>query len=119
MRPLFFVLLFGWIALSPAAATTDPPERRIVQMALLRMVEQVDYLSNASFGPSVVHPQPEGRYWAVVGEVASGALTGNMLVQVYVAAIRLVCDEAEDAACWHLEKLALGNEIVYDRGDPL
>ena len=88
-------------------------------MALLRMVEQVHFLGNASFGPSVVHPQPGGRYWAVVGEAVSGALTGHMRRHVFIAAVRLTCDMAEKDDCWRLEKLAIDNRIVVDRGDPL
>ncbi len=65
MRSIVFALLFGFMALSPAAATRDPTNSLIIQMAFLRMVERLDFLANASFGPSVVHPQPEGRYWAV------------------------------------------------------
>ncbi len=104
---------------APAAAAGDPPEHLIVEMALLRMVDRLDFLGNASFGPSVVHPRPEGRTWAVVGQLLSGATTGNPHRQVYVAATRLICDDIANPDCWRLEKLALGNRIVYDRGRSL
>ena len=120
MRRMILALLFGFAALPPAAAKGDPPpERLIVEMALLRMVERLEFLANASFGPSVVHPQPEGRYWAVVGQAVSGNVTGNMHQHVYVAAIRLVCDDHANSDCWRLEKLAMDDRIVFDRGDPL
>ena len=83
-------------------------------MALLRMVQRLDFLANASFGPNVVHAQPAGRYWAVVGRAISGALTGHMRQHVYVAAVRLMCDDFERAECWRLEKLAIDGRIVLD-----
>ena len=52
-------------------------------------------------------------------QVLSGALTGNLRHQVYVAAIRLICDDADNADCWRLEKLAIDDRIVFDRGDSL
>lgn len=88
-------------------------------MAFLRMVERLDFLANASFGPSVVHPQPEGRDWAVVGQLLIGAMTGHMRVVHFVAAVRLTCDDAANTDCWRLEKLAIDDRIVFDREIPL
>ncbi len=75
--------------------------------------------AGASFGPSVVHPQPEGRYWAVVGQLLIGAMTGHMRVVHFVAAVRLTCDDAANTYCWRLEKLAIDNRIVFGRETPL
>ena len=119
MRFLAFALLFGLITLFPLPAKSDPSDSLIIQMALLRMVERLDFLANASFGPSVVHPQPQSRYWAVVGEAVSGAMTGHMKNHVFVAAVRLICDDDGKADCWRLEKLAIDNQIVLDRGGEL
>ena len=119
MRPTILVVILGLVISVRSAAGAEPSERLIVQMALLRMVESVDYLANASFGPSVVYPQPEGRYWAVVGKAVSGSLTGHMRRHVFIAAVRLTCEKAECHKCWRLEKLAIDNRIVVDRGDPL
>ncbi len=119
MRALILAVLLGLAVPKPVAASDEPTERLIVEMALLRMVERLEVLANASFGPSVVHPQPGGRYWAVVGRAASGALTGNMRQHVFVVAVRLVCQTIESTDCWRLEKLALDNQILFDRGDPL
>ena len=119
MRRIILILLLGLTMLTPAAARAEPPDRLIVEMALLRVVQRIVILANASFGPSTVHPQPGGRYWAVVGQAVSGALTGNLQRHVYVAAIRLICDDAEDSDCWRLEKLAFDDQIVFDRGHPL
>lgn len=118
MRRMLLAFLIGYIALAPITARSDPPERLIVEMALLRMVERVDYLYNARFGPSVVYPQPEGRYWAVVGELVSGTLR-ELRQSEYIAAIRLICDDTAKSDCWRLEKLAINGEIVFDRGVPL
>jgi len=92
----------------------EPSERVVVGRALELMVERLSFLANASFGAAVVHPQPGGRYWAVVGEAVSGALTGHMRRHDYVAAVRLVCDEAADAKCWRLEKLAFDGRILLN-----
>ena len=119
MRALVLAILLGLAVPSPVQAGGEPAERLIVEMALLRMVERLDFLANASFGPSVVHPQPGGRYWAVVGRAASGALTGNMRQHVFVVAVRLICEAAESADCWRLEKLAIDDRILFDRGDAL
>ena len=116
MRRLRFTWLFCLLLPSPAAA--GPSDYLVVTRAHYFMIQRLDYLANASFGPAVVHEQPGGRYWAVVGEVVSGALTGNMPRQVYVAAVRQVCDDSQDLACWRLEKLAVDGEIVFDRGEP-
>ena len=119
MRALVLAALLGLAAPAPAVASDEPAERLIVEMALLRMVERLDVLAIARFGPSVVHSQPGGRYWAVVGRVASGAFTGDMRQHIFVVAVRLVCEAVESAECWRLEKLALDNQILFDRGDPL
>ena len=117
MRRLLLILPF-WLLLPAPAVAAGPSEYLVVTRAHYFMIQRLDYLANASFGPAVVHEQPGGRYWAVVGEVVSGALTGNMPRQVYVAAVRQICDDAEDLACWRLEKLALDGEIVFDSGEP-
>ena len=119
MRPALCLSLFLMLAVPPASGAAAPSERLIVEMALLRLIQKVDTFANASFGPSVVHPQPGDRYWAVVGEALSGSLTGNLRRHVYVVAVRLVCDETTRDECWRLEKLAVDDRILYDRGDPL
>jgi len=103
------------LALSAPAAAGEPSERTVIGHALELMVERLGFLANASFGAAVVHPQPGGNYWAVVGEAVSGALTGHMKRHSYVAAVRLICDDADDAKCWRLEKLAFDGRIVLDR----
>lgn len=117
MRYLPLVLLC-FLAPTPVRAG-EPSEIRVIAQAHTFMVQRIAVLNNASFGPAVVHPQPGGRYWAVVGEFISGALTGNMARHSYVAAVRQICDDAEVLDCWRLEKLALDQEIIYDRGAPL
>lgn len=101
------------------AAAGEPPrqveDRVVIGHALELMVQRLDFLANASFGGMVVHPQPSGRYWAVVGEAVSGALTGHMRHHDYVAAVRQICDDADDAKCWRLEKLAFDGRIVVNR----
>ena len=52
-------------------------------------------------------------------EFASGALTGSMAVQSYVAAVRQVCGNAEAPGYWRLEKLAVEGQILFDRGEAL
>ncbi len=119
MQPMTLAAVL-WLAVSAGSAAGEAPsERLIVQMALLRMVERVDFLANASFGPSMVHPQPEGRYWAVVGEAVSGAVTGRLNRHVFVAAVRLTCEPVEEDACWQLEKLAIDDRIIVDLGQAL
>jgi hypothetical protein len=119
MRVLALALLCGLALSAPAGAGEVPSEERIVGMALQRIVERVDFMGNASFGPSVVHPQTPGRSWAVVGRAISGGLTGNMRQHVFVVALSLTCPDAADDACWRLEKLAIDNRIVFDSGKPL
>jgi hypothetical protein len=123
MRLVALALLCGLALAVPAGgaepAREPPSEQRIVGMALLRMVERLDFLANASFGPSVVHPQTPSRSWAVVGRAVSGALTGNMRRHVFVVAVSLACPDAADDACWQLEKLAIDDRIVFDSGRPL
>ena len=116
--PALIVILL-LTAAQPASRSEEPPERLIVEMALLHLVRSVGSFANASFGPSVVHPQPEGGYWAVVGEAVSGSLTGNLRRHVYVVAVRLVCDEVKTTGCWRLEKLAVDDRILFDRGQTL
>ena len=73
MRPALSLSLFLLLAAPPASAAAEPSERLIVEMALLHLVREVDIFANASFGPSVVYPQPGYRYWAVVGEAITSA----------------------------------------------
>lgn len=103
------------LVLAGPAWAAEPSDKVVVGHALELMVERLNFLANASFGAAVVHPQPSGRYWAVVGEAVSGALTGHMKRHSYVVAVRLICDDAEDAKCWRLEKLAFDGRILLNR----
>lgn len=103
------------LALAGPVPAGEPSDKVVIGHALELMVARLDFLANASFGAAVVHPQPSGRYWAVVGEAVSGALTGHMKRHSYVAAVRLICDDADDAECWRLEKLALDGRILLNR----
>jgi hypothetical protein len=111
-RILILALL---IAFTRPAAADEPSERAIIGHAIELMIERLGLFGNATFGAAVVHPQPSGRYWAVVGEAVSGGLTGHMRRHSYVAAVRLICDDADDAKCWRLEKLALDGRILLNR----
>jgi hypothetical protein len=103
------------LGLAGLAAADEPSERAIIGHAIELMIARLGVFGNATFGAAVVHPQPSGRYWAVVGEAVSGGLTGHMRRHNYVAAVRLICDDADDAKCWRLEKLALDGRILLNR----
>ena len=37
----------------------------------------------------------------------------------YVAAVRLICGDFDDVACWRLEKLAINGEMILNESEPL
>ena len=98
--------------LGVSAQSTKPDQNLVIGMAQHLVTVQLGTLARASYGPTTVHPQPGGDYWAVVGELVSNAIKGKMSKHSYVAAVRLVCAETEKAECWKLEKMALDNRIV-------
>jgi len=103
-----------------AGAPSDaPPESTVVGMAQHLVQEHFMFDSpdhyHIEFDVAYLHPQPEPGYWAVVGGFVSDQNTPN----TYVAAVRLVCPDFDKVACWQLEKLAINEAIVLDRGKPL
>ena len=117
MRYLPLVLLL-WL-MPPGPAAEEPSDIEVFSWAHTLMVAKLNDLANASFGPAVVHPQPEGRYRAVDGDVVSGALRGALPLQPSVAAVRRICDDPAVVECWRLEKLAVHGRIVFDWGEAL
>ncbi len=96
-----------------------PPDSTIVGMAQHLVQEHVMFESpghyHIEFDVAYLYPQPDPNYWAVVGGFVSDQNNANS----YVAAVRLVCPEFDAVTCWQLEKLAINDAIVVDRGDPL
>jgi hypothetical protein len=96
-----------------------PLDARVVEMAQHLVQEHFMFGSlghyHIEFDVAYLHPQPEPNYWAVVGGFVSDQNTPN----TYVAAVRLVCPEVDEVACWQLDKLAINETIVLDRGKPL
>ena len=67
------------------------------------------------FDLAYLHPQPDPDFWAVVGGFMSDQATPNS----YVVAIRQICEDYADVACWRMEKLAINREIILNLGKPL
>ena len=103
-----------------AAAQSDAPPRSLVVSIAQHFVQEQAMFGNLGhyhieFDVAYLHPQPEPGYWAVVGGFMSEQSTPNS----YVAAVRLVCPDFEEVTCWRLEKLAVNDTMVIDRGEPL
>lgn len=118
MRSRLLLLLLTLLA-APAQAQSDVPRATIVAMAQHfvqdRLMQGGSRHARIAFDVAHLHPQPQPRFWAVVGGFVSGQTSYNS----YVAALRLTCPDADAIDCWQLEKLAINNEILLDRGDPL
>lgn len=114
--PSFLASLSTGLAMIQAGVPSDPI---VVEMAQHLVQEHVMFGSlghyHIEFDVAYLHPQPDPNYWAVVGGFVSDQNTPN----TYVAAVRLVCPEFDEVACWQLEKLAINEAIVFDRGRPL
>lgn len=67
------------------------------------------------FDVAYLYPQPQPNYWAVIGGFVSDQNTPN----TYVAAVRLICQDFNEVKCWRLEKLAINQTIIFDRGQSL
>ncbi len=112
--------LLALLCAGPAMAQTDTPSRgTIVSMAQHFVQEQFMHGSmghyHIEFDVAYLHPQPQPDYWAVVG----GFVSDQNVPNTFVAAVRLVCPDSVKVKCWRLEKLAINQEIVLDRGEPL
>lgn len=101
------------------AQAGGPPDSTIVGMAQHLVQEHVMFESpgqyHIEFDMAYLHPQPDPNYWAVVG----GYVPDQNHPNSYVAAVRLVCPTFDAVTCWRLDKLAINDAIVVDRGDPL
>ena len=101
-------------------AETDKPLRAMV-LSMAQHFVQERFMHgdrghyHIEFDVAYLHPQPQPNYWAVVGGFVSDQNTPN----IYVAAVRLICPDFDEVMCWRLEKLAINDEIVFDRGEPL
>ncbi len=112
--------LLALLCAGPAAAQTDTPLRATIVSMAQHLVQEQYMLGplghyHIEFDVAYLHPQPQPNYWAVVG----GFVSDQRVPNSYVAAVRLVCPETAKVACWRLEKLAINQEIVLDRGEPL
>jgi hypothetical protein len=113
-------VLCALLAVGPATAETLAPSRStIVAMAQHFVQERFMFGPlghyHIEFDVSYLHPQPEPGYWAVVG----GFVSDQNKLNSYVAAMRIICPQFADVACWRLEKLAINGAIVLDLGKPL
>ena len=112
--------LFAGLAAGPATAETRAPLRSMI-VAMAQHFVQEKYMFSSlghyhiEFDMAYLHPQPQPNYWAVVGGFISDQNDPN----TYVAAVRLICPEFKEVACWRLEKLAINRKIIVDRGQPL
>ncbi len=112
--------LLALLCAGPAMAQTDTPSRgTIISMAQHLVQEQFMLGSlgyyHIEFDVAYLHPQPQPDYWAVVG----GFVSDQNVPNTYVAALRRICPDSVKVKCWRLEKLAINQEIILDRGEPL
>ena len=111
------------LALLPAGqalADSHTPSRATIVSMAQHLVQEQYMLGplghyHIEFDVAYLHPQPQANYWAVVG----GFVSDQRVPNTYVAAVRLVCPETAKVACWRLEKLAINQKIILDRGEPL
>jgi hypothetical protein len=119
MKPaaaLLAVLLFAGLA----TAEADAPHPSVVIGMAQHFVQESFMFGDSGhyhieFDLAHLYPQPQANTWAVVGGFVSDQNTLNS----YVAAVRLICPDFAEVACWRLEKLAINGEITLDRGEPL
>jgi hypothetical protein len=121
---MFMAMAFVACVLSPAATnakspvsqTGGPAPRTVAEMARHLVQEQFIHGPLArrpvKFDLAQVHPQDDPNFWAVVGGFTSDFTIPN----TYVAAVRLICPDAQTVACWRLDALAINDEIVMKRG---
>ena len=119
MRLFSALLALVWVLSFATAKDVSPLRGTIVSMAQ-HFVQEYYVHSEAGhyhieFDVAYLHPQPQNDLWAVVGGFVSDQNTSN----VYVAALRQICSEFTRVACWRLEKLAINEKIVLNRGDPI
>ncbi len=113
-----FIATFLLVFLSAGLATAEtqaPLRSMIISMAQHFVQEKFMFESlghyHIEFDVAYLHPQPQPNYWAVVGGFVSDQNTPNS----YVAAVRLICSDFNEVACWRLDKMAINHAIVFDR----
>lgn len=112
--------LLTLLCAGPAMAQTDVPSRATIISMAQHLVQEQFMLGSlghyhTEFDMAYLHPQPQPDYWAVVG----GFVSDQNIPNTFVAAVRLVCPDSVKVKCWRLEKLAINQEIILDRGEPL
>ncbi len=112
--------LLALLCAGPAMAESHTPSRATIVSMAQHLVQEQFMLGSLGhyhieFDVAYLHPQPEPGYWAVVG----GFVSDQNVLNTFVAALRLVCPDSVKVKCWRLEKLAINQEIVLDRGEPL
>jgi hypothetical protein len=119
------IIIVVLLAFSPGPAGADghvPGNGMIIGVAQQFVAERLDLPSEShfsiAFDIAYIHPQPGGKYWAVVGGFTAETSPDHYEPHTYVAAVRLVCADHKDLECWRLDKLAINNQIVLDIGDP-
>ncbi len=112
--------LFGLLCAGPAMAQTDTPSRATI-VSMAQHLEQEQFMLGSlghyhiEYDVTSLLPQPQPDFWAVVG----GFVSDQSVPNTFVAAVRLVCPDSVKVKCWRLEKLAINQEIILDRGEPL
>ncbi len=99
----------------------DEPQLRPMIVSMAQHFVQEHFMQGRSghyhieFDVAYLHPQPQPKFWAVVG----GFVSDQNISNTYVAAVRQVCANISDVKCWRLEKLAINNEVILNTSPPL
>ncbi len=111
--------LLAFVPASLATAETHVSVRSMVVGMAQHFVQEKFMFGSSGydhikFDVAYVHPQPQPNYWAVVGGFVSDQNTLN----IFVAAVRLICADFAKVKCWHLAKLAINGIIIVDQSEP-
>jgi hypothetical protein len=106
-------------AKSPLREAAAPEPGMVVAMAQLLVQQQVIQgpmgLRPMRFDLARLHPQNDANFWAVVGGFVSDFTVPN----TYIAAVRLICPDFNEIACWRLDALAINDEVILKMGRDL
>jgi len=110
-----FMLFLAAVSFQGAAADGVPRPLRdaIIRNAHVLVARHAPTLAEARFGTTIVDPDGPRSRWTVMGIATDPNVMGDEAEHVYVAEMRLVCDDAEDEICWRIERLGVDFTPVY------
>ncbi len=119
MRWIAFTVLLlsiGTAHMARADHVTEHVDKKdAIRFAHLLIPRHVPDMAKVRFGPTVADRDGRRALWTITGIAYDPDARGDAAEHVFVAKVRLTCEDTEDELCWRLERVGLDFKPVFRR----